>query len=277
MNIGNNPESFKLHAAMLALLVHVVFFVLLYFGLSWHTEPMVVASVELWQSLPDSAPEVHQRRHVESKPAPAPAPAPVVIEEVKPEIIIPEKKPLLRVEKKPEKLPVKIPEKVTAKILRKIPELKPVEKPSVKPAIKPKSVAKPPTGSSADFLADLNLQSSQKPAVTIADRQVMRDQIAQEAENGLVVDEFIAKIKNKIKSNIVLPPNVPDNASATFSVTLLPGGHVLRPNLKQSSGNAAYDAAVERAILRSDPLPLPADAGLFGRFRELNLKFKPVE
>jgi colicin import membrane protein len=47
--------------------------------------------------------------------------------------------------------------------------------------------------------------------------------------------------------------------------------------LAQSSGNAAYDNAVERAILKSQPLPLPADASLFNRFRELKLKFKPVE
>jgi colicin import membrane protein len=58
-------------------------------------------------------------------------------------------------------------------------------------------------------------------------------------------------------------------------VTLLPGGAVLKAELKKSSGNAAYDKAVERAILKSDPLPLPPDVQLFNRFRELDLLFKP--
>jgi colicin import membrane protein len=60
-------------------------------------------------------------------------------------------------------------------------------------------------------------------------------------------------------------------------VTLLPGGAVLKAELKKSSGNAAYDDAVERAILKSDPLPLPPDVQLFNRFRELDLVFKPAE
>jgi colicin import membrane protein len=47
--------------------------------------------------------------------------------------------------------------------------------------------------------------------------------------------------------------------------------------LKKSSGNVAYDNAVERAILKSDPLPMPPDVQLFNRFRELNLVFKPTE
>jgi colicin import membrane protein len=50
---------------------------------------------------------------------------------------------------------------------------------------------------------------------------------------------------------------------------------VLGAKLLKSSGNVAYDAAVERAILKSSPLPLPADASLFNRFRDLKLGFQP--
>jgi colicin import membrane protein len=52
---------------------------------------------------------------------------------------------------------------------------------------------------------------------------------------------------------------------------------VLPPRLVKSSGNPAYDNAVERAILKSDPLPLPPDVAMFNRFRELDLVFKPTE
>jgi len=92
------------------------------------------------------------------------------------------------------------------------------------------------------------------------------------------VNEYQAKIKAKIRRNIVMPPDVRDDALAEFSVTLLPDGSVLLPSkLIKSSGNAAYDHAVERAILKSQPLPLPADVAMFDKFRKLKLKFKPVE
>jgi colicin import membrane protein len=41
------------------------------------------------------------------------------------------------------------------------------------------------------------------------------------------------------------------------------------------SGNPAYDAAVERAILKSSPLPLPASREDFSR--ELKLTFRPQD
>jgi colicin import membrane protein len=56
-------------------------------------------------------------------------------------------------------------------------------------------------------------------------------------------------------------------------VAQLPTGEVLTTRLLKSSGNPAYDAAVERAILKSSPLPLPASKELFSR--ELKLTFRP--
>jgi colicin import membrane protein len=71
---------------------------------------------------------------------------------------------------------------------------------------------------------------------------------------------------------------VAKNIKAEFSVTLLPGGEVLNASLAKSSGNEAYDNAVERAILKAQPLPLPpAEQNLFNKFRDLRLKFSPAE
>jgi colicin import membrane protein len=50
---------------------------------------------------------------------------------------------------------------------------------------------------------------------------------------------------------------------------------VLSTKLVRSSGNPAYDAAVERAILKASPLPLPANRELFAR--ELRLTFRPLD
>lgn len=234
--MNSHQEPNRLAAGVLALLVHAAFFSLLYFGFSWQIEPPAAMSVELWQSLPETQPI----------PAPAPAPAPPVevapkakvVETVKPDIVVPDKK------------------------LSKKPEPKPEVKPQPKPVEKPKSEVKKPAAPAQPSAAEL---------------QAARDKAAQDAAIGRVMDEYMAKIQSKIKRNIVLPPDVAPDARAEFQVTLLPGGRVLSALKSKSSGNAAYDNAVERAILKSDPLPLPPDAGMFSRFRELKLGFKPVE
>ena len=87
-----------------------------------------------------------------------------------------------------------------------------------------------------------------------------------------VIAEYKAKIMAKIRSRIVLPPNIPDDSVAELDVTLLPGGDILNVRLRKSSGYAAFDSAVERAIFLAKPLPLPPDPALFPKFRELSLK-----
>ena len=95
---------------------------------------------------------------------------------------------------------------------------------------------------------------------------------------GKVVDEYVGKIQAKIRRFIVLPPGVDMKIKAEFNVTLLPSGEILNAILIKPSGNDAYDSAVERAILKAKPLPLPpAEQNLFSRFRDLRLKFSPAE
>ena len=89
-----------------------------------------------------------------------------------------------------------------------------------------------------------------------------------------MIDEYKQRIRLKIMRLVVLPPNIPGNAEAEFDVVIQPDGNLLGVKLKNSSGNKAYDNAVERAILKALPLPLPPDAALFKYFRELTLGFR---
>ncbi len=115
---------------------------------------------------------------------------------------------------------------------------------------------------------------TQKPAEQSSDARIAEQQAA---AIGRVVDEYGKKIQDKIRSKVVMPPDVANDAHGVFLVTLLPGGTVLKAELKKSSGNVAYDNAVERAILKSSPLPLPPDVSLFSKFREINFPFQPKE
>ena len=83
--------------------------------------------------------------------------------------------------------------------------------------------------------------------------------------------------QRQIKSRIVRPPNLQGNEESEFDIVVLPDGNVLGVKLKKPSGNPAYDNAVERAISRAQPLPMPPDPALLKDFRELNLKFRAQE
>jgi len=100
-------------------------------------------------------------------------------------------------------------------------------------------------------------------------QQIAREQTAAQAQ---LIGDFQSKILAKIKSRIILPPNLPGNPIAEFEATLLPGGDVLEIKLIKTSGFAVFDTAVERAIRKASPLPLPPDPSLFSQFRNLSLK-----
>lgn len=227
-------EPNKLPAGVLALLVHGVFFALLYFGFSWQTLPPATLSVELWQSLPDTvaAPPAVEKVEPPKIEEVVPPPQP----EIKPDIVLPDKK---KVEVKP---------------------VEEIKKPKAKPEVQ-----------------KLTIPLAEQRAAREKAEQEAREKASQAAAIGRVVDDFRGKIAAKIRSRIVLPPDVADDARAEFLVTVLPGGSVLPPKLIKSSGNAAYDDAVERAILKSQPLPLPPDSAIYNKFREMKLGFRPKE
>jgi colicin import membrane protein len=78
-----------------------------------------------------------------------------------------------------------------------------------------------------------------------------------------------------VRGNIVLPSGIQGNPQAVFEVTQLPSGEVLGVKILKSSGNKLLDDAIERAILKSSPLPKPDDASHFDR--TLKIPYKPIE
>jgi TonB family protein len=89
--------------------------------------------------------------------------------------------------------------------------------------------------------------------------------------------DWRARIQAKIRGRVVLPANMEGNPEARFEVVLIPGGDVLSTTLRKSSGNPAYDAAVERAIHAAQPLPVPEGEMFQENFKVLQLVFRPKE
>jgi len=233
--------------------MHLLLFLVLVFGVRWQSRPPEAVQVELWNP-PAEAPRVE-----EPKPVPKVEPAPPIF--VKPEPEVP----------KPE-----IVEK-------KAPVAKPVPKPLPKPVAKaePKPVTPPartrPRDEEAQRQIREQLLREQNSFAADRERQQIKDQLAREASAARLrgLADYEAKIRNKVRGNVVLPPDLQGNPEVVLLVAQLPTGEVLSVKLVKSSGHRGYDDAVERALLKSSPLPRPDRPELFSR--DLKLTFRPKD
>jgi len=238
-------------SAALAALVHIALAILLVYGIRWQTRSPEAVEVELVRAMPSPpAPAAV------APPAPEPAPPPKV-----------EPKPEPKVEPKP--APPAKPDIA----------LKEKEKPKPKPEPKaePKPPPKPePDKASRQLVADALKRETAQIEARKAEQELAAIKAAQSASaRSKATADYIGKIKGKIKGNLMLPPDIRGNPEAVFDVVQLPSGEILSVKLKKSSGHAAYDSAIERAILKSSPLPKPEQGDLFSR--ALELKFRPLE
>jgi colicin import membrane protein len=157
------------------------------------------------------------------------------------------------------------------------PELK---QPEIALPEKPKAKPKPPPPK-RDLVFEKRLReqaaNEQKQLDDQRKERELRDLIARQQADARsrLLAAWTDKIRGKIRGNIILPQDIPGNPEAIFDVTVLPTGEVLTVRKRKSSGHPGYDDAVERAIMKSSPLPQPDDRSLFQR--QLELKFRPQD
>ncbi|HEY7658028.1 MAG TPA: cell envelope integrity protein TolA [Burkholderiales bacterium] len=267
----DETRSEKTISGALALGMHALFFALLVIGVAWQKRESPPMMAELWSELP--APKVAPPPPVEPKPVPKIQPKPVP-------------KPAPRVEPKPEPKPVpkadielrEKKEKERKAREKELAEKKKREELARQEALKKEQARQEALKQEQARLEALKRQQEKERAEQLAREQdeALR-KIAQAEAQARLVDEYKRRIQEKIRRFVIEPPNLPRTAQVEFDVVLLPGGEVLGVKLRKSSTLPAYDSAVERAILRAQPLPLPPDPAMFKDFRELNLIFRPKE
>lgn len=246
-----NPVALK--AGALSLMVHGLLLGLLLISFNWKVvQPASIATVELWAELPSKPVEVQPLPRPEPpKPEPKPLPEP----EPKP-VPKPEPKADIEVKKEPPK-PKEPPKK---------PEEKP-KKPEKKPQPKPQPQDDALKKLQQALLEDQpNLDSAPAPAGPPG------MSAAQQGE----MDKYINMIRNKVHQHVNQQLCGSGNPELEFAMSLAPTGDIVgTPRMLKGSGIAACDESVERAILLAQPLPVPKEADLFARFRDLKLKFHP--
>jgi len=240
LGLWQRNEHWMGRSFVLSALVHIVLAAVLVLGVRWQVSAPDVVEVDLVDAPPP--PPV-----VEPKPPPKVEPPPVVKPEppkvVKPQIAIPEK-----------------------------PKPKPKPKPEVKPKADPNFDKRLKEQVAMEQKA-LDQQRQERELRELLARKQAEAERAAAAAKTKALNEYIARIQAKVKGGWILPQDIQGNPEAIFLVAQLPTGDVLTIKLIKSSGNAAYDDAVERAILKSSPLPLPPPGVPFSR--ELKLTFRP--
>lgn len=255
--------------------MHLLFLALLVFGVTWQKRVEPQANiVDLWANLPSPAPPKavppppKPELKLEVKPPEPPPVKPVAKPEiVKPDIAIKEKAMKEKAEKEKAEKDRRALEEKQKEAKKREAEAKAAQKRQQEKEAEAKAAQKLQQEKEAQARAAREQEDAQ--------RRIAEQQASAQAR---LRNEYVERIRAKIKRNVNFDiSNIRGNPEAEFDVVLLPGGEVLSARLKRASGNAAYDRAVETAIFRAQPLPLPPDPALFRDFRELNLKFRPQE
>jgi colicin import membrane protein len=236
----------------LALAVHVAFVLFLVFSVSWRNPKPEAVVVDLYAPTREN---VEPRKAPPAPPKPAPA-KPELPKQELPKPQLPKFEPL----KPPPKIEAPAPPKPDIALKRK----QEAEKREAEKKLQEMRLAEARARQAREAAA---LQAeAERERVALAQAQAVAARARADAD-------YIRRIQAKIRGNVVVPPDMPGNSEAIFDVVQLPTGEIIDVQLAKSSGVRAYDEAVQRAIIKSSPLPPPPSPDLF--HRNLTLKFRP--
>lgn len=280
----SRPGS-NLAAGALALGVHLLFALLLVFGVSWQTEHPAPVMVDVWDALPPMQPPAPPpKREVVPPPEPTPLPEPPKAEPAPVKSDPPPKAPDIALDKK----------KAEDERLRKLKAMKEAEARALAETTRIEAEALRKTREKQ--LADrkkkelLRKMEEEDMIQRVANEEAANEQrLLKQAEARAAaskrqteLDRIVGlhrdKISAKVRSNTRLPGTLKGNPEVRCLVRLLPTGEVQSVKITQSSGDAAYDEAVVLAVEKSSPLPLPADREARAAFvPELYFVHRPKE
>ena len=265
---------------LLTLLVHFALVMFLLYGIQWQTKVSEAVEVELVRASPLLPPSASRASEDPPVPPPVVKSAPPVPEPKSAARVEPPSPPPPRAtEAKPDKPDIALRDEQKEKKEKSLPRTSPQPQhppPRELPALHPQPQADTFQKQLEQELRRTAAERKTAEASSAAARELVDFQSAQAAQaKSRAMIDYVGKIRARIRSNIILPPDIKGNPEAIFEVVQFPSGEILSVHLKKSSGHAAYDAAVERAIHKSSPLPKPENGALFSR--TLELRFHPLD
>jgi colicin import membrane protein len=266
----------------LALLVHGLLLFGLMVGVSWKNPPHLPIEADIWTELPALPQPIPPPPEFAPQPEALPPPEPVPVKSGQAEIALEkaEKKRLeaqLRAEKQQAELQKQLENKLVEE--KRAEEVRRVEADRLEKQRLEKERVEKEKREQSRRLIDQELARQMREELDAESSQLRAVQERVKAgKQTRVVRDFQERIRAKIRDALILPQNLKGDAEVVFQVSLLPNGEVLRVTLVRTSGQPLYDRAVEGAIFKASPLPLPNERDAAAPFREgLTLKFRPSE
>ena len=280
LKLENNDE---LQANLFSFAIHLALFLVMVFSVGWQTKKPYYGELELWDTVPvqkkinktQASPKkkIKQKQNAkDQKSAEAKAKAKAQKEA---DIKLKKKKAAEKraAEKKAKKLKKqKAIKELKKKVLKqeKIDKLKKemLEKEKVE-RLQQQIIEQQKIEKMQAELRENELKQQKKPAL----------EGENEVKGGVNTGElnkYKLLIQQKIQQNVNQQLCGLDYITLEFRISLMPTGDLLgQPKMTKSSKIKSCDDAVERAIIQSQPLPLPKDSGLFSKLKNLELKFHP--
>ena len=278
LKLENNDE---LQAILFSFAIHLALFLVMVFSVGWQTKTPYYGEVELWDTVPvqkkinktQASPKkkIKQKQNTKvQKSSEAKAKA-----QKEADIKLKKKKAAEKraAEAKAKKLKKqKAIKELKKKVLKqeKIDKLKKemLEKEKVE-RLQQQIIEQQKIEKMQAELRESELKQQKKPAL----------EGENEVKGGVNTGElnkYKLLIQQKIQQNVNQQLCGLDYITLEFRISLMPTGELLgQPKMTKSSNINSCDDAVERAIIQSQPLPLPKDSGLFSKLKNLELKFHP--
>lgn len=271
----------------LALLVHALLIVAIAWGVRWKSSEPEGVVAELWSALPQVAAPRPTPPPPEPKPAPVVEPKPVPQPAIaKPAVVAPQVDAQIAIEKakreqaKRDEAKRDEAERVEAKKKADVAKREDARRAEVErerqrvadeQAEKKKlaeQAKKDDTRQTA--IREANLKKMMSQAGTSDDASATGTATCTAGPSAT----YAGRIKARIKPNILLTSPVAGNPSATVEVRVAPDGTIVGRKLVTSSGVAAWDETVLRAIDKTEVLPKDVD----GRVPStMTIAFRPLE
>ena len=243
------PRQPRRWAVAASLAAHGVLVAGLVFSVAWKSSPPAALQAELWDAVPGAAvPAPFEPAAPQVAPAPAPSPPPPEPDVIAPKTVKPPKVAPPALAKPPE--PAPIPPKDAAKERNKE-----RDKERAKAQALQAQQTQAKEAERAKETARLNaLAGTAGGAPKVGTPQAG-------SPTGLG-SNWGAKLKACVQPHLRFSDASAGNPKVEITVQLLPSGSPVGARVVKSSGNALFDAAVERAIMRCDPFPRPESGGL---------------
>ena len=259
----------------LAIIAHMLLVAALTWGVRWKRDAVIVtAEAELWSAVPQTA----AAKLVEAPPPPEPvvkaAPPPVIAPKL-PDADIALERDKQRLIKEKREAKDKEAEKLkAAKDAQQAKEDKAEKALDDKKKAQEKLAAAKQAADADAKKSEMQRQENIKRMAGLAGATGSATATGAAQQSSGPSPGYAGRIRARIKPNIVFTADIAGNPTATVEVRVSPDGTITSRKLIKSSGNAAWDEAVLKAVDKTEVLPRDIDGQVPA---SMEISFRPKD